>query len=139
MIGGLTGRPLSNSTGPGTPIPIPRTSSRGAPDLVEQFGEALGRPLEGVFRPECDVQVGRALGQRRAGEIAHRDPGVGRSEVGNEDDAGVAIEGQHGRRAATGRGAAAGLVDEALLEKCVDALGDGRAGEPGHPSRGRLA
>ena len=68
-----------------------------------------------------------------ADEIAHRDPRMGRAEVGDQDDAGVAVEGEHGGRAAAGRGAAAGLVDEALAEQRVDALGDRRAGEPGHP------
>ena len=133
MIGGLTGRPLANSTGPGTPTPIPRTSSPERPTSSSSSREALGHPLERVLRPERDVEVGRSLGQRRAAEIAHRDPGVRRAEVGDEDDSGVAIERQHGRRAAAGGGAAAGLVDEPLREERVDALGDGRAGEPGHP------
>ena len=31
MIGGLTGRPVANSTGPGTPTPTPRTSPRPRP------------------------------------------------------------------------------------------------------------
>ena len=66
-------------------------------------------------------------------EVAHRDARVGRAEVGDEDDAGVAVEGEHGRRAAAGRGAAAGLVDEPVREQRVDALGDGRAREPGLP------
>ena len=133
MIGGLTGRPLSNSTGPRHADPDPAHVVGGAPDLLEQLGEALGHPLERLLRPERDVQVGRPLGQRRAGEIAHRDAGMRRAEVGDEHDAGLAIEGQHGRRAATRGGAAAGLVDEALREQRVDALGDGRAGEPGLP------
>ena len=47
-----------------------------------------------------------------AGEVADREARVGRAEVGGEDDAGVVVEGQDGRRAAAGRGAVAGLVDE---------------------------
>jgi hypothetical protein len=48
MIGGLTGRPVWNSTGPGTPIPIPRTpaaalavaassSSKRSPEVPRQL------------------------------------------------------------------------------------------------------
>ena len=58
---------------------------------------------------------------------------MGGSEVGNKDDPGVAVERQHGRRAAAGGGVAACLIDELLLEECVDTLGDGRAREPGRP------
>ena len=57
---------------------------------------------------------------------------MGRAEVGGQDDAGFAVEREHGRRPAAGGGAAADLVDEALLEQRLDPLGDGRAREPGH-------
>ena len=101
------------------------------PDLVEQLGKALGHPGKGRLRPEADVQVGCALGQRRADEIAHRHPRMRGAEVGDEDDAGIAVEREHGRGTTSRGGAAAGLVDETLLEERVDPLRDRRAGEPG--------
>ena len=131
MIGGLTGRPLSNSTGPGTPTPIPRTSLPDRPTSSSSSAKRSATQARAVLRPEADVQVGCALGQRRAHEIAHRHPRMRGAEVGDEDDAGIAVEREHGRGTTSGGGAASGLVDEPLLEERVDPLRDGRAGEPG--------
>ena len=134
MIGGLTGRPLENSTGPGTPIPMPQTSSRRCgPTSASSSLKTLVHPAEHLVGPDGDVQVGGSLDERRAVEVAEREPRVGRAEVGHEDDAGVAVEREHGRRAAAGRGAAAGLVDESEGEQRVDALRHGGAGEAGLP------
>ena len=58
-----------------------------------------------------------------------------RAEVGDQDDAGIAIERQHGCGATAGRGAASGLVDEALPEERVDPLGDRGARQPGLAAR----
>ena len=68
-------------------------------------------------------------------EVGDREARVGGAEVGDEHDAGAVVEGEHGRRAAAGGGAAAGLVDEPVREQRVDALGDGRARQPGPRAR----
>jgi len=52
------------------------------------------------------------------------------AEVGDEDDAGFAVECEHGRGTTSSGGTSSGLVDETLLEERVDPLRDGRAGEP---------
>ena len=131
MIGGLTGRPLSNSTGPGTPTPIPRTSLPDRPTSSSSSVKRSATQARARLRPEGDVQVGCALGQRRADEIAHRYPRMRGAEVGDEDDAGFAVEREHGCGTTAGGGAASGFIDEALREQRVDPLGDSRAGKPG--------
>ena len=60
---------------------------------------------------------------------------MGRAEVGGQHDAGRVVECEVGRRPAAGRGAGAGLVDQPGREERVDALRDGRAGEPGVPGQ----
>ncbi len=106
-------------------------------DLVEQFGEALVQPLEGALRPDPDVEVACPLRERRPDQVAHRDAGMRCSQVGGEDDPGVAIEHEHGRRPTAGGDAAAGVVDEPFREQGVDSLGHRRAGETGHPGQVR--
>ena len=134
MIGGLTGRPPSNSTGPGHADADAAHVGRGAADLLEQLGEAVRHPLQDLLRPERDVQVGRpARPAARPRRSLTGDPRVGRAEVGDQDHAGLVVERQHGGRAAAGRGAAARLVDEVLAQQRLDALGHGRAGEAGRP------
>ena len=68
---------------------------------------------------------------------------MGRAEVGDQDDARTAVEGQHGRRAPTGGGAPAGLIDQLVREQRFDALRDRRASQSGAPgevrARHRLA
>ena len=131
MIGGLTGCPLENATGPGTPMPIPRTSARRVAELCEQGREVLVDDAEDALGARGDVHVERLFGQGRTGEIAHREPRVRRAQVGDEDDAGALVEGQQRRRAAAGRRAPAGLVDELVGEQRVHALRDRRPREPG--------
>ena len=67
MIGGLTGSPageLDRARARRRRCRA-RRSARAA-GLVEQLGEALVDPAEDVSGPSRDVQVERALGQRRA-------------------------------------------------------------------------
>ena len=106
---------------------MPRTSLVAAARVGQQLLEALVDPVEHDLRVTRDVGVERALGQRRAGEVGDREPRVRRAEVGDQHDAGAAVERQHGRRPAAGRRAASGLVDEAMREQRLDALRDGRA------------
>ena len=135
MIGGLTGWPVANATGPGHADADAAHVLGGAVGLASSVGEALVRPCSSTGSgPVGDVQVERHLGERRAGEVADGEPRVGGAEVGGEHDAGELVEGEDRRRPAAGRGAAAGLVDELVREQGVDALGDGGAGEAG-PAR----
>ena len=66
-----------------------------------------------------------------AGEIGDREARVRGAQIGDQNDAGAAVEGQHGRRAAAGGGAPAGLVDQLVCEQRFDTLCDGRARQPG--------
>ena len=65
------------------------------------------------------------------------EPRVRGAEVGDRTTPARVVEGQQGRRAPAGRGAAAGLVDQLVREQGVDALCDGGAGQPGARARGR--
>ena len=89
MIGGLRGRPVANSTGPGTPIPIPRTSAALAADLAEQRVEALVDPVEHRLGPGGDLDVAASSASDRAAEVGDREARVGGAEVGGEHDAGA--------------------------------------------------
>ena len=94
MIGGEIGRPVENSTGPGTPIPTPhRRPGRdrvGRSSCVEQLVDALeaglraGRDLRGLVVVPEDPAV-----EARDGDVD-----AGRAEVGDEDVAGIRAEGQ---------------------------------------------
>jgi hypothetical protein len=52
---------------------------------------------------------------------------VRHAEVGAQHDARTVVEGERGRRPASGRVVVADLVDELVAEQRVDALGDRRA------------
>jgi hypothetical protein len=106
MIGGATGVPVPNSTGPG--------------DAAEH-----------VHRPRRDVA--RLLGVREhvPRQVDGGDCGVGRTEVGREHEAGRRAEAEDARRAAAGRGAELGLLDQAAREQLRDALRDDRPAEAG--------
>ena len=92
MIGGEIGRPDSNSTGPGTPMPMPEEASPAARRRREALLE------ERLDAPEHDVgpggDVGRlgAVGEDPAREVGQRDVGAGRAEIGDEQVPGVGAE-----------------------------------------------
>ena len=88
MIGGFTGRPLANSTGPGTPIPMPRTSPASRPVSLEQLGEALRRPAEHRLGTAAMAMSAAVSASGVPARSRHGDARVGRAEVGDEHDAG---------------------------------------------------
>ena len=131
MIGGEIGRPVENSTGPGTPIPTPhRRPGRGTggrPQLVEQLVD----PLEAGLRAGGDV--GRLVVMAQDPPVKARDGHVDacRAEVGDEDVTGVRGEGQlAGRPAARARPGLA-LGDQPAIDQLADALGDDRPRQAG--------
>ena len=113
MIGGFTGRPVANETGPGHADPD-AAHVRGVPaGLGQEVAEAVVDPAEHSLRALRDVEPVLELRERRAGEVGHPDARVGGAEVGDEHDAGLVVEDQRGRRAAAGRDGPAHLGDEA--------------------------
>ena len=92
MIGGLTGRPVANSTGPGTPTPIAVDVVAARARLGEGARELRLDKAEHRLGALCDVEVLGQLGENRAGEVDDRQPRVGGAEVGPEDHAAVARE-----------------------------------------------
>ena len=133
MIGGLTGRPVSNSTGPGTPMPIPRTSAGPFPVALKQLVEAGRHPGQHLARPQRDVEVAGALGERRAGQVGHGHARVGGAQVGHEHHAGLVVEREHRRRPAAGGRGAARLEHEPAGKQRVHPLRHRRARQPRVP------
>ena len=69
-------------------MPMPRTSSRGAPDLARAASSKRSWTHASTdLGAARDVDVEGALGERRAGEVADRQPRVGGAEVGDQHDA----------------------------------------------------
>jgi hypothetical protein len=119
--------------GPRHPDPDPAYVAVRPADLAQQLGEPLVHPLERPFGPERDVEVGRMLRQRRAGQIARGQPGVSRTEIRHEHEARIAVEREYGRRPSTGRDTASRVSHEPVREQRVDPLRHRGACEPCHP------
>ena len=133
MIGGEMGRPASNSTGPGTPMPIPHSRP----------GSRLRRPEQRVEQRVDAVEADAPARPRSGGlVVVTEDPAVEgrdrhvdarRAEVGDEDVAAVGPERQLARRAPAGARSDVALGDQPALDELADALGDDR------PTRDRSA
>ena len=87
IAGGLTGRPVSKSTGPGSPMPTPSTSLQSRPVLREQLGEPGLDPVEHDLGALVDLQRCRELDQRLRAEVAHGEVAAGLPEVADHDQA----------------------------------------------------
>ena len=72
MIGGLTGRPVANSTGPGSPTPTPRTSAASRPISLEQLVERMLEPRQHLVGALRDGDLVGVLGEHLAREVGHR-------------------------------------------------------------------
>ena len=106
-------------------VPAPAAGGR------EQAVERRAQPVEHGVRPVADGDRLLDLGQRRAGEVAHRQAAVGRAEVGGEHDAGILVHRERGGRPPARRAArAVALHDQARREQHTDALEDGRPRQP---------
>ena len=120
MIGGVTGRPVANSTGPGSPMPTPRSSVRSRPDSSSRASNAPSSHVRTVAGPRprrCPCAAGR--GPCR--EIRDLRRGVGGADVAGQDDAGAAVEGQHGRRPSARGGTVASGDEQAAGQQRADA------------------
>ena len=114
MIGGEIGRPASNSTGPGTPTPMPNSSPGGVARSTHSVEERLDASEHGVG-PGGDV---RRLGRVRedpAREVGDGDVDARRAEIRHEQVPRVGAEAHGARRAAAGRRADAALGDEPVV------------------------
>ena len=127
MIGGATGVPVTNSTGPGHADADAADVAALALGLAQQAVERLLEPGEHDLGPLGDRDVLARLGQHVAGQVGHRDARVRGAEVGRQHDARVAVEREGPRRPAAARGAGLGRHHELARQQRVDALGDRRA------------
>ena len=137
MIGGLTGRPVSNSTGPGMPMPMPRMSAGDFALSCSNSPKRADTHVSTCVGSTSDVHVAGALGQRGARQVADRDACVGRAEVRDEHDSGLVVEREHGRRPPTGGRAAARLEHETARQESLHPLSHRRAREAGVPRQVR--
>ena len=102
-----------------------------AAGLAQQLLDRRLEPGEQRVGAFGDRDVVRLLGEDLAAQVGDRDAGVGGADVGADHDAGLAVEGERGRRSAAGRRAVGPGHQPLVGEQHVDALGDGRAGQPG--------
>jgi hypothetical protein len=95
------------------PIPVPTLTKNADDDrpyvvgvaayVGEQIGQILIDPGEDVGGVLVDVDVAVQGVEFASGEVAHCQPGVGRAQVGGQDQCGVGIEVQeHAWAAAAG-------------------------------------
>ena len=102
-----------------------------AAGLLQQAVERLLEPGEHDLRALRDRDVLARLGHHVAGQVGHGDTRVRRPEIRRQHDARVAVEGERPWRAPSARRARLGGHHESARQQRVDALGDGRAREPG--------
>ena len=131
MIGGDTGRPLRNSTGPGMPMPMPH--SRPGRSRVAVVSSANSSSTRWRQRLRAGGDVGRLvpMAEDPAVEIGDRDVDAGCAEVGDEHVAGVRAERHLARRAAAGARPDLVVDDQAELDQLGDALGDDASAQTG--------
>ncbi len=85
MIGGLVGRPVACSTGPGRPTPTPARSRDVAARLVEELAAVVEHPPQHDLGPERDVEVDVLVRQHGRRQVGDGEPHVGRADVGGQD------------------------------------------------------
>ena len=124
MIGGEIGRPVPNSTGPGTPMPIPQIRPGSVVGRREQLPEQLLDPPEHGLRPVRDGRRLIVVAKDPAIQRGDGDVDAGGAEIGDQDMPGVRAERQLARWAPAGRRAGVALDDQAAVEQLRDALGD---------------
>ena len=110
---------------------MPRSVAEVAAGLAQQLLDRRLEPGEQRVGTLGDRDLPSPLDEDVAPEVGDRDAGVGGPDVGPHDDAGLAVERERGRRPAAGRRAVGPGHQPLVGEEHVDALGDGRAGQPG--------
>ena len=129
MIGGATGRPDSNSTGPGTPIPIP-SSDPGSSSTSARHCSSIASTRPSTTSGPCgDVSRLARVREDRARQVDHRDVDARRAEVGDEEVPGRRAEAHGARRPTTRRRADLAALEEASLDELADPLDDDGAAE----------
>ena len=131
MIGGETGRPVANSTGPGTAIPIPHSAPGHAVGRREQLVEQLLDPPEPDLRAGLDLRRLVAMAEDPPVERHDRHVDARRAEVRDQDVPGPGLERQLARRPAAGRRPRVALDHEPPLDQLPHPLGDDGPPEPG--------
>ena len=120
MIGGCDGRPVENSTGPGTPTPTAHTSAGVRPASASTFCASRSTSASTAPGPVGDVDRVADGGEDLRGQIGDRDVDAGDAEVDGEHAAGPAVELQQGRRPAAGAPPPAALLEEVGRDQLVD-------------------
>ena len=128
MIGGATGRPDSNSTGPGTRSRS-RASARQLVDLREALLKHRLDPAQHDVRPRGDVRRLARVCEDRARQVDHRDVDARRAEVGDEEVPGRRAEAHGARRPPTRRRADLSALEEAARDELADPLDDDGAAQ----------
>ena len=131
MIGGLVGRPVANSTGPGRPMPTPTTSAIRRPAAAHEGAAPIDDPRQDLVRADRDVEVDDVVGEHGCGEVGDGEAHVGGTDVGTEHEPRPRVEGEPCRRASTGRRRLTSGGHQRAGDEGVDALGDRRATEAG--------
>ena len=129
MIGGLVGRPVANSTGPGRPIADADDITEAATGAADEHPAAVDDPRQDLLRADRDVEVDDLVGEHGGGEVGHGQAHVGGPDVDAEDEPRPRIEGEAGRWATATRRGLTGRTDQLAGHQGVDALGDGRPAE----------
>ena len=106
---------------------MPRTSRRECELSASSSSNVSSSQLRTGSGPSAIGMSLRVSTMHVAGEVGHRHPRVGGAEVGGQDHARVAVEGERLRRPAAGRCARARRNHQSLGEQGIHPLGDRRA------------
>ena len=128
---------MANSTGPGKADADAAERGSAAAGLLEEAVEGSFEPGQHDLGSGGDGDVLGVLGQDRTGEVGDRHARVGGADVARQHDPGVAVEGERGRRPATGGRPVRAGDEQAAGEQGVDPLCDRRPGQAGQ--RGEVA
>ena len=129
MIGGEIGRPVSNSTGPGTPMPMPH-SGPGMSRVVARSGvEERVDAVQAGVRTRLDPRGLVVMAEDPAVQGRDGDVDARGAEVGDEDVARIGPERQLARWPAARARPDVAFADEAAFDQLADPLGDDRPAE----------
>ena len=129
MIGGLVGRPVANSTGPGRPMPTATMSPRRRPARRTKARPRSTIHASTFSGPTATSRSMTSSVTTLAARSVTARRTCGRADVGTEDEAGMRVEGEAGRRPPARRRRLAGRTDECARDEGVDALGHRRPPE----------
>ena len=131
MIGGLIGRPVACSTGPGRPMPIAARCLSGRRCAFSSDAHGRGHPAQHHLGALGHVEALAHLAEDLAREVGQRGAHVGGADVDADHDLGRGVEREQRRRASAGRARAAERRHQLQAHQYVDPGGDGRPGQAG--------